>query len=78
LHLPSPFKSYVNQLHQTGNMFLYTGCVCCLLEIIIWITKVLSMKETSKLRFLTRREKERTREHTDVKSAKFQRKRYFS
>jgi len=36
------------------------------------------MKETSKLRFLTRREQERTREYSDVRSAKFQPKRSFS
>ena len=69
-------KIYLNCLYQKVNLHLYTGCVCCLLETIIWITKVLFMKETSKSRFLTRREERKMREHSDVKSANFQ-KDYF-
>ena len=70
-------KIYLYRLCEKGNQHLQTGCVCCLLKIISWITNVLFMKETSKLPFLTRREQGRTREHSDVRSATFQQKSYF-
>jgi Na+/melibiose symporter-like transporter len=66
--------TFGKKIYQKCNLHLYAGCVCCLLEIISWITKVLFVKETSKLPILTRREQERTKGYSDVKSEKFQQK----
>jgi hypothetical protein len=65
---------YSNLLYRRGNLQFYTDFTRCLVEIISWITKVLFMKEASKLPFSKWREQGYAREHSEVKNDKLEKK----